>query len=354
LVLPRHGELISLAFDPDRRSVSGEPIVVARPVGFDTQLVRGAFSISDTGVLAYRMAIASRRQLVWFDHNGRVLGSVGPPDDHAMAAPELSPDGRRIALFRNVDGNDDVWVIPIDGGIATRFTFAPNLDGFPVWTRDGSGIVYTAFHDAWALVERTMAGEERSLFQTSGLKIADDISPDGHLLLYAVQVPASGVDLWVAPLHSEPDRRARAVVQTPSDEMAGQFAPNGAWIAYQSNASGQMEVYVCRFPGPGAQQQVSSDGGNQPRWSRDGTELYYIAADGTLMSIPIAFDAGFHTFHAAAPRTLFPTHLAAGANIPPAVAARSQYAVAPDGRFLMNVVVDGVAPPIVVSVGDGR
>jgi eukaryotic-like serine/threonine-protein kinase len=354
LLVVHEGALLSLPFNPNDRRVAGEPTIVAKPVGFDTQLARGAYSVSASGVLAYRSGVASERQLIWFDRDGRRLGPVGLPDANAIAAPELSPDGRQVAVFRNVDGNDDVWTIPIEGGVPTRLTFAPNLDGFPIWTRDGRGIIYTAFHQRYTLVARTLNGEERSLFKTSGLKIANDISPDGRLLLYAVQVPASGVDLWTVPLASADDD-ARPIAQTPFDEMSGQFAPNGKWIAYQSNASGQMEIYVRPFPGPGAPQQVSLGGGSQPRWSPGGSELFYVAADGRMTAVAIANDPSPSAIRAGAPRPLFQTHLATGANIPPAVASKPQYAIAPDGRFLINVAVEGApAPPIVVSIGSIR
>jgi serine/threonine protein kinase/Tol biopolymer transport system component len=354
LLVPRNGDLVSLEFNPDHPDVSGNASVVARLVGYDTQLARGAFSVSDAGVLAYRTGIASRRQLVWFDRGGHALGTAGPPDNDAIAAPELSPDGRHVAVFRSVAGNDDVWTIPIEGGIPTRLTAAPGLDGFPIWTRDGRSVIYTALHGSYGLAERSLAGGERALFQTPGLKIATDVSPDGRVLLYAIQVPVTGVDLWAAPLPPESDLAPWPVAQTPFDEMAGQFAPNGAWIAYQSNATGQMEIYVRPFPGPGTEQRLSLGGGSQPRWSPKGQELFYVAADGRLMVIPVAYDARFRTLEAATPHALFRTHLATGANIPPAVGTKAQYVVAPDGRFLMNVSLEGApAPPIVVSVRPG-
>ena len=115
-----------------------------------------------------------------------------------------------------------------------------------------------------------------------------------------------------------------------------------------------MEIYVRPFPGPGTPQQVSLGGGSQPRWSPNGRELFYVAADGRLMAIPISYEAGSRTLQAAVPLALFRTHLATGANVPPAVAARPQYVVTPSGRFLMNISIEGApAPPIVVSVQPG-
>ncbi len=351
LLLVRQGALISLSVDMDRLAVVGDPMVVARPVGFDTQLVRGAFTMSESGVLAHRSAIAARRQLIWVDRTGREVGTVGQPDDDALAAPELSRDGRRVAVFRTVDGNADVWSIPTGGGAPSRLTYAPGLDAFAIWSHDGQRLIFTGLRDAYHLLERMPSGEERRLFPRSELRIANDISPDGKFLLYTAQVPASGVDLWTVPMASTTGAAPRPVAQMPFDEMAGQFSPDGGWIAYQSNATGRLEIYLRPFPGPGDAQQVSLGGGSQPRWSHDGSELFYVATDGKLMVVPIAFDSAAHAFDASAPHPLFQTHLATGANIPPAVAAKAQYVVAPDGRFLMNVQVEGApAPPISVAL----
>jgi Tol biopolymer transport system component len=257
-----------------------------------------------------------------------------------------------VAVFRSVDGNGDLWSIPIGGGVPSRLTFAPNLDGFPIWSHDGQRLFFTALRDAYHLLERLPSGEERPIFTKPELRIANDISPDGRFLLYSAQIPASGVDLWAVPLASSTETAPRAIAQMPFDEMAGQFSPDGEWIAHQANATGRLEVYVRPFLGGGSAQQVSLGGGSQPRWSRDGRELFYVAADGRLMVVPIATDTAAYTIEASAPRPLFQTHLATGANIPPAVASKAQYAVAPDGRrFLMNVAVEGaLAPPISVAL----
>jgi hypothetical protein len=242
--------------------------------------------------------------------------------------------------------------MPIGGGVPSRLTFTPNLDGFPIWSADGQGVLFTALRNGgYQMFERLPSGEERLLFKKPELRIANDISPDGRVLLYTAQIPTTGVDLWTVPLASGSEAAPRAVAHMPFDEMAGQFSPDGGWIAHQSNATGRLEIYVRRFPGPGSAQQVSLGGGSQPRWSRNGRELFYIAPDGRLMVVPIAIDLAAHTLEASAPRPLFQTHLATGANIPPAVASKAQYVVAPDGRFLMNIAVEGApAPPISVAL----
>jgi Tol biopolymer transport system component len=142
-------------------------------------------------------------------------------------------------------------------------------------------------------------------------------------------------------------------VQTPFQKGAAQFSPDGRWIAYESTESGPVAIYVRSFPGPGGQWRVSAGGGTQPRWRRDGRELYYVAPDGRLMAVPIAVGDDRQTFEAGSPIPLFTTRLASSENLSSgqnATTLRPQYAVAPDGRFLMNVAVEGATPPITLVV----
>jgi hypothetical protein len=172
-------------------------------------------------------------------------------------------------------------------------------------------------------------------------------SPDGRFLLYATLHEKTGTDLWALPLSGQ--GKPFPVVQTPFEETAGQLSPDGRWVAYQSNESGVVQIYVRPFPGPGDQWQVSTAGGSQPRWRTDGKELFYVAPDTQLMAVPIIVEADRQTLDAGAPVPLFRTRLASGANIPGGVMSKPQYSVAADGRFLMNVAVEGAsAPPITV------
>jgi hypothetical protein len=141
------------------------------------------------------------------------------------------------------------------------------------------------------------------------------------------------------------------MLQTRFDEMSPEFSPNGRWFTYQSNESGQFEIYVRPFGRPGAAIQVSAGGGTQPRWGRDGKELFYVAPDSRLMAVPIA-GADASALDVGTPKPLFTVHLATGLDIYPAVGTKPQYAVAPDGRFLVNVPIEGgTIPPITIAVG---
>ena len=310
ILVVRQGTLVALRFDPFRGVVSGEPTSLVQPIGFDSLLVRGAFAVSQSGVLAHRTGIAERRQLMWVDRAGKSQGTVGPPDDHAMASPELTRDGRRIAIFRTLDGNADVWLLSTVGGVPSRFTFDPKVDGFPVWSSDEQRILFaTNVKGHYGIFERqvTGAGDDRRLVHSTDLNVPlpMDVSPDGRFLLFAVKALKSGIDLWAEPLTGH--GASLPVAQSSFDEMAGQFSPDGKWVAYQSNASGRLEVYVTPFPQRGSQQQVSSAGGSQPRWAPNGKELFYVAPDSRLMSVSIDVEPSGQALSPRSPVPLFCT-----------------------------------------------
>lgn len=356
LLLVRGSTLVALRFDPARGVVSGDPRTVAQPVGVAAASSRGAFAASLTGVLAYRAGGAlsrQTRQLTWLDRAGRVLGTVGPPDASELVRPSLSPDGSRVAITRQgADNFADVWLVDVARGAEARFTFDPAHDIGGVWSPDGRRVFFrssrgdgrTDLYDKPA----DGAAEERLLLKTDENKTALDVSPDGRTLLYASASPTTGVDLWGLPVVG--DRKPFPIVQTKFDDTDGHFSPDGRWIAYESNeSSGRFEVYVRPFPGPGGKWQVSTGGGSQPLWSHDGTELFYLAADGQLMAAPIAVASGGTIIDAGTPVALFTPRLASGGVVTVAGGLTTpQYAVAPDGRFLVNLAVEDHTAPITV------
>jgi Tol biopolymer transport system component len=343
------GLLVAYPFDAANATVKGEPITVARGVGICCD--RGAFAVSAQGVLAYRGGVSTRRQLVWIDRAGRVLGPAGPVDDTGLSFPDLSADDQRVAFIRAVQANIDVWVIRAGETVPRRFTFERTIDAGPLWSPDLSRIVFRTFRGGtYNLYEKPVDGstDEQPLLVTSLAKAPLDWSRDGRFLLYSSQDPKTGTDLWALPLTGE--RKPFAVLQTRFDEIQGQFSPDGRWLAYASNESGRNEIYVQAFPESGGKSQISVAGGLQPRWRRDGKELFYVAPDNRLFAAPIHVAPGTRALEAGAPVPLFQTKIATGLNIVPAgFQARSQYAVAADGRFLMNVSADdGVISPITI------
>jgi Tol biopolymer transport system component len=364
LLLVSQGVLAAYPFDAVRATVVNQPMRVAQAVGTDDGAFHSAFSVSAAGVLAHRAGAGSRRQLVWVDRAGRV-DAIGPQDESGPANPDLAPDGQRVSVNRGVQGNFDVWLIEVGRGVPSRFTFDVAIDSGALWSPDGSHIVFrSARNGVYDLFEKpaSSGADEHPLFVTSQSKAAQDWSRDGRFLLYSTQGPKTGSDLWALPLtgdrpspgsgrpESVEGRKPFAVLQSSFDEIEGQFSPDGRWLAYASNESGRYEIYIRTFPDAGVKRQVSVAGGVQPRWKRDGHELFYVAPDTRLMAVPIRLAPDPHTLEAGAPVALFPTRLATGGNVVgTGFLARPQYAVAPDGRFLMNVAADeAVTSPITI------
>ena len=352
LLWVQEGVLVAQRFDPVSNVVGDDPIPVAQAVGMDVGVLRGAFAVSATGVLAHRAGRGERRQLIWVDREGIVRGTVGPADWEGLGSPELAPDEQRVAVNRTVQGNPDVWLIDSGRDVQSKLTFDASSEGHPVWSPDGSRVVFRSLRNGpWDLFWKAAsgAGDEQPLLVTEEFKSPLAWSPDGQVLLYEILSPKTGLDLWALPLAG--DRKPFTVLKTPSDEASGQFSPNGRWVAYRSNESKTMQIYVRPFRGSGGPWQVSSTaGGSQPRWRPDGKELFYVAPDARLMAVPIAVGADAQTLEAGAPVPLFRTRLASGAggNVS-GLMSKPQYAVASDGRFLMNVAVEAAtAPPITV------
>jgi Tol biopolymer transport system component len=338
LLFARQGTLVARRFDSRLAELTGDPITVADAVGLDVSNYSGAFSVSREGIVAYRTVGTGRRQLTWFDRAGKLLGTLGVPDESELVGPSVSPDGLRVAAHRTLLGNTDIWIF--DAARATRFTFDASRDLFPIWSPDGSHVAFDSNrsgHRYFYQKRSDLAGAEVPILETPEAKVLNDWSPDGRSILYVTpNNPKTGADIWYLPVSG--DRKPISFVETPFLERAGQFSPDGQWVAYQSNETGRYEIYVRSFPGPGGQQQVSTSGGIQARWRADGQELYYIAPDGKLMAVPI-------TTHGAAiepgtPVALFQTRIWGGGTN---ATLGHQYDVSPDGRFLLNSAMEDVA-----------
>jgi dipeptidyl aminopeptidase/acylaminoacyl peptidase len=347
LVFVRGDALTAVQFDAKEGTVAGELQPLAQPVGRDDGVQAGALSIS-AGVLAYRIAGGSqRRQLVWMDRTGNVLSAIGSPDENNLNMLALDPAGQRIAVHRTILGNFDVWLLDTSRGVPTRFTFDPSVELLPLWFPDGRRVLFMSTRNGRnGLFEKSAAGagEEQVVIEDAGPPMS--WSPDGQFLLYARPDPKTGIDLWMLPMTGE--RPPRTVVQMVGDQFGGVISPDGRWLAYESNESGRLDVYVQPFPEAGGKWQVSSAGGAQPQWRRDGNELYYVAPDARLLAVPVKPSTDGKTLDVGSPVPLFRTRLASGAGT---TQGRAQYAVAPDGRFLMNTVVEETAAsPITVVV----
>jgi len=348
LMWVRAGALVAQRLDVTKAALTGTPVTMADGVAVDG-LAFSSISVAGTGLVAYRTGGGTQRQLMWFDRAGTARGAVGDADA-TFANPRVSPDGRRVVVSRLAEGNTDVWLL--DGARVSRFTFDSASDQFPLWSPDGTRIVFrssrTGVGDLY-LKHLSGAGGEERLLTSDRTNTPSSWSADGRFLLDHVADPQTNLDLWVVPMVG--DRTPSLVLKTPFREGWGAFSPDGRWVAYYSNESGRNEIYVRPFvaagvagtvaEATGSQWQVSTTGGVYPTWSRDGKELYYLNPAGAMTAAPMTVTGA--TIEPGAPVVLFPTHIFGGG-----VDAQQgrQYDVAPDGRFLINTVMDSAAAPI--------
>ena len=256
-----------------------------------------------------------------------------------------SPDGSHLVFFQRGETSSDLWTLETRRGVLSRLTTGPAEEIFPVWSRDGSRIVFSSGAGGQsALYQKRTAGsdsEELLLPAHPEETFASDTSPDGQRILFDRRSVKSGWDIWTLPLAGE--RTPAPLIQTDADERGGMISPDGKWLAYIANSSGPFEVYLQPFPGPGPRSQVSTKGGAQLRWRSDGRELFYIALDGKLMAVPIQAAADGRSVTVGTPIALFTTRVGRVINCCPNV----EYVPSADGqRFLMNTVVQdaGGAP----------
>lgn len=333
------GTLTAQPFDLDRLELRGEPTRLAEDVA--------GFSVSANGVLAYVVGLSALfrpptavTQLAWYDRAGHRLGSVGEPGPYRGIA--LSPDGRHIAVHSHEAVEfGDLWVLDATSGAATRRTMnrAHNLE--PVWSPDSSRIVYTGASFNLYQTSARDPGPEQLVLDSLRFAFASDWSPDGKSVL-VMHVPQTANQVDIAALSLD-DGTVTPVLSSEFGEAGARFSPNGRFIAYNSDESGRYEVYVRAYPRAEGQTRISTEGGFAPLWSRDGRELFYLATDGTLMSVNV--DTGERTLSAEAPHALFKAPFASGDHdsaIGPLF--HRAYGVAPDGeRFLVNE--RSLAPP---------
>jgi Tol biopolymer transport system component len=331
-LLFRRQALMAQRFDIDRGELSGEPFVVATTVRGGL-VITGAsvFSAAQTGVLAYQAGRNEPTRFVWLDRTGKELGTV--PNSEAMSDPALSADGTHLVTEKRDPESllGDIWSLDLTREASIRLTFDPNDETTGIWSPDGSRIVYASARTGnYDLYEKPANGAtEERLLLTSGLaKYPDDWSSDGRFVLYEETDVNSNIDLWLLPVFG--DRKPIPYQRSPFNEAHGQFSPDGRFIAYVSDESGSPAVYVQSVPVSGGKWQISTGGGDQPAWRRDGKELFYLSMDRKMMAVPVRIGS---TFEAGAPHVLFDAPA-------PAVgisADRSHYAVTADGqRFLVR------------------
>lgn len=349
LVFARDERLMAQPFDPDRRQKTGEPFPIADHVASEGSRYTSA-SVSTTGALVYAAGSGAvpGGQLTWFDRAGRALGTVGDAAPFVNLA--LSPDAGRVAVAISTGnpGNLDVWVLDVARNLRSRLTFDPGADGSPVWSPDGTRVAFQNLRGRQVSIRQAAtngSGGEVTLFDgsTDPARLVIDAAPtdwsaDGRYIAYTQRTSATTSDLYVLPLDG--NRTPIAVANDNGLETSGAFSPDGRWIAYTATDSGQPNVFVQAFPGPGAKYQVTRDGGGYPLWRADGKEIFYLAPDATLTAVPVERQREL-TF--GAPQPLFQTQAQR-------LSTSRIYGVTKDGqRFLFNNrLTRSVADPLTV------
>ncbi len=329
LVFVRHGSLLAQRFDAGSQQLQGDPLtVLSVPKNEFIPAARSLFSVSNNGVLVWQGIWSHGYQLVWRDRQGHSLGASGPVVNQTEDSqePRLSPDGRRVAFKRD----KAIWVTEVARDVPVRL-----MNGqIPIWSPDGARVALQG--DGMRLISANGVGEPEKL--VDGLGAPSDWSPDGRFVLFWRRGEKTRTDIWALPLFGE--RRPYQVLNSPADEELPRFSPDGHWFAYTSDESGMQEVYVRSFTSEGHagadRQRISSRGGFQPIWRKDGAELFYLSPADEMMSVAVKRSAAGLEF--GLPKALFQTRTLASGHL------LGSYDVTPDRqRFLVGELVGEAA-----------
>lgn len=321
VVYVRKDMLIAEELDPSRFELTGRAIVVARDVSAPSLVDDDMLSVAGN-LLAFRHGI-KRQDLAWYGRSGEQLGTLSMPT--VLFNPRLSPDDSRLVATGPITSDPSLWLASLEREEYVRL----ESDAIaPLWSPDGRRVAFTT-RGGFDLVVRAVESRDgsRRLVHDSTVKIANDWSPDYRQIVYTRLAEGSGLDLWTVGIE---DADARPLLATPFSEMQARISPDGRWVAYSSDESGALEVYVQRYPELGGKRIVSRNGGGQPQWRSDRKELFYLSADGTIMAVSVSgteaeLDLG-------TPRKLFRPSIGGGPED-----ARDHYAVSADGtRFLVD------------------
>jgi Tol biopolymer transport system component len=305
LFLVHNETLLAQRFDPASGTIRGEPVSVGEVPEAGGNLGEPRVSVSDEGVLVLRGVVPLVTHLCWLDRTGKVVETV-PMAPGPYENVSASPDGRRAMLLRNDPQSAiDMWLVDLSQGTTMRFSSDPGIEWyFPTWSPDGKRVAFASNRSGpYDIYSRpvTGSGQEEVLCQSSLLKKwPTSWAPDGRSMVFTGNSPETGDDLWILPL--EGDRQPVPYLRSRFNERTGKVSPDGHWLSYTSDETGRDEVYVQPFPVPGAKSQISTGGGLNAAWSRDGRELSFRTPDGRVMVSDIESDPDFR---ASVPRLLF-------------------------------------------------
>jgi serine/threonine protein kinase/Tol biopolymer transport system component len=327
--------LMAQRLDLGKKSLVGDVVRIAE--GVDMNAPSSAFSVSTTGAVVYWAGSRALAELTWVDRQGKSAGGIAARG--ALGNMAISPDGQRLAVERADTNPMSIFSIDLARGGAMSRVAGDFASMSPIWSADGTAVAFSAAREGPPNVYRVRldgSGGDERLTQSGTLDFPFQWTADGRFLVFGRVDPKTDNDVWLLPLSG--DRAARPLLNSRFSEWEGRVSPDGRWLAYVSDESSRDEVYVTRFPNVGERWLVSSGGGYRPIWRRDGRELYY-RIDNRIMAVTVGADPAFQH---GVPIQLFETSLL------PSPLGVVSYDVAPDGRFLLNRIVDRSSAPMTV------
>jgi eukaryotic-like serine/threonine-protein kinase len=330
LIFVRDGNLMAQAFDSSRLQTTGDATPIAEAVGNNQVGGLGFFTASGTGLLAYFGSGGPRLQLNWFDRSGKHPG-IAAPSAPVRGWASISPDSSTMA-FNMADagaGGNNLWLFNVARAATSRFT-SGSSGLAPVFSPDGRNLAFSSSRDGvqQVFVKALDGGKDELLSPAQGNPphgtVPEDWSRDGRYLVVRVIQTRTKDDIWIQPLFG--DRKAFPYLEGDYNERNAGISPDGKWIVYSSDETGKVEIYAQSFPTPGGKIQISTEGGERPKWSHDGKEIFFIAPDRRMMAVLIKPGA---TLEIGRPQALFETRIGADFN--------NRFDVSEDGRFLIPV-----------------
>jgi Tol biopolymer transport system component/predicted Ser/Thr protein kinase len=339
----RGGTLLAQELDSGALKLRGEAHAIASPIPSMGTIGTIPVSASASGQLLYNTA-GSASQLTWFDRTGRPMAPAGEENGYSYPF-RLSPDGGRAVATRDRPGGNDLWLLDLERGPASRFTSASAFNIWPVWSPDGRTIVFTTA--AYRLFRKDAGGstDEQRVTEGSNQQYAQDWSRDGRFLIYQENAPGTQRDLWILPFTPggkvSENGKPSPYQRTKFNETSARFSPEPSprWVAYQSDETGRYEVYISSFPEPRLKFPISTAGGKYPEWGAGGHELFYVAPDNKLIAVDLTITAD--AVRPSAPRALF--------MLPIIDNGWSPYDTIDGQRFLVRALPQQ-APPLTVIV----